>query len=60
MINDAFDIVTYAPAFYRWVVMEMGLNQLFNVLRSTMPWNSLMDRMMMELHLQGKTTDRGH
>ncbi|EXB37581.1 Inorganic pyrophosphatase 3 [Morus notabilis] len=38
-----------------WVVTEMGLAQLFSELRSTMPWNSLMDRMMMELHSQGKT-----
>ncbi|KAF3439577.1 hypothetical protein FNV43_RR17855 [Rhamnella rubrinervis] len=38
-----------------WVVTEMGLTPLFNELRSSMPWNSLMDRMMMELHSQGKT-----
>lgn len=25
-----------------WVVTEMGLTQLFNDLRSTVPWNSLM------------------
>ncbi|PON50420.1 Pyridoxal phosphate phosphatase-related [Parasponia andersonii] len=40
----------------RWVITEMGLTQLFNELRPTMPWNSLMDRMMMELHSQGKTS----
>lgn len=39
----------------RWVVVEMGLSQLFNQLRDTLPWNALMDRMMEELHLQGKT-----
>ncbi|KAE8675941.1 Inorganic pyrophosphatase 3 [Hibiscus syriacus] len=41
----------------RWVVTEMGLLDLFNQLRSTLPWNSLMDRMMKELHSQGKTAD---
>ncbi|KAM0969758.1 hypothetical protein ACFX13_018240 [Malus domestica] len=41
----------------RWVVTEMGLTQLFNELRSTLPWNSLMDRMTKELHLQGKTSE---
>ncbi|KAL6279594.1 hypothetical protein ACE6H2_016475 [Prunus campanulata] len=40
--------------FDRWVV-EMGLAQLFNELCSTLPWNKLMDRMMKELHLQGKS-----
>ncbi|XP_015889132.4 thiamine phosphate phosphatase-like protein [Ziziphus jujuba] len=40
----------------KWVVTEMGLTQLFSDLRSTVPWNSLMDRMMMELHSQGKTS----
>lgn len=39
-----------------WVVAEMGLTQLFNELRSTSPWNKLMDRMMKELHLQGKSS----
>ncbi|KAG8636146.1 thiamine phosphate phosphatase-like protein [Manihot esculenta] len=41
----------------RWVVTQMGLTSLFNQLRSTLPWNSLMDRMMKELHSQGKTAD---
>lgn len=41
----------------RWVVVEMGLTQSFNQLRQTLPWNSLMDRMMEELHLQGKTIE---
>ncbi|KAJ0766458.1 putative hydrolase [Helianthus annuus] len=41
----------------RWVVVEMGLTQLFNQLRQTLPWNSLMDRMMEELHSQGKTIE---
>ncbi|KAF2293354.1 hypothetical protein GH714_000984 [Hevea brasiliensis] len=40
-----------------WVVTQMGLSSLFNQLRSTLPWNSLMDRMMTELHSQGKTVD---
>ena len=37
----------------RWVVTQMGLTSLFNKLRSTLPWNSLMDRMMRELHSLG-------
>ncbi|KAK9208722.1 hypothetical protein WN944_001082 [Citrus x changshan-huyou] len=40
-----------------WVVTQMGLTHLFNQLRSTLPWNSLMDRMMKELHSQGKTVE---
>ncbi|GLU10025.1 hypothetical protein SLE2022_268540 [Rubroshorea leprosula] len=40
-----------------WVVTQMGLSDLFNQLRRTLPWNSLMDRMMKELHLQGKTAE---
>ncbi|XP_077228363.1 inorganic pyrophosphatase 1-like isoform X2 [Tasmannia lanceolata] len=40
-----------------WVVDELGATQLFNELLPTMPWNSLMDRMMMELHSQGKTIE---
>lgn len=38
-----------------WVVDELGATDLFNELLPTMPWNSLMDRMMMELHAQGRT-----
>ncbi|KAI3443662.1 hypothetical protein Pfo_000327 [Paulownia fortunei] len=41
----------------RWVLTNMGLSQLFHQLRSTLPWNSLMDRMLEELHIQGKTVD---
>ncbi|KAD0546609.1 hypothetical protein E3N88_44090 [Mikania micrantha] len=42
----------------RWLcVVEMGLTQLFNQLRQTLPWNSLMDRMMKELHSQGRTIE---
>ncbi|OMO91622.1 HAD-superfamily hydrolase, subfamily IB, PSPase-like protein [Corchorus olitorius] len=40
-----------------WVVTEMGLSDLFRQLRSSLPWNSLMDRMMKELHSQGKTAE---
>ncbi|XP_043703335.1 inorganic pyrophosphatase 2-like isoform X2 [Telopea speciosissima] len=38
-----------------WVLDELGFTQLFNELLPTMPWNSLMDRMMQELHSQGIT-----
>ncbi|KAL6559939.1 hypothetical protein OROGR_005056 [Orobanche gracilis] len=40
-----------------WVVDELGATDLFNELIPTMPWNSLMDRMMRELHAQGKSID---
>ncbi|KAK3439006.1 hypothetical protein EUGRSUZ_C03661 [Eucalyptus grandis] len=40
-----------------WVVTEMGLTQLFRELYSTMPWTSLMNRMMVELHTQGKAAE---
>ncbi|KAF3447515.1 hypothetical protein FNV43_RR12701 [Rhamnella rubrinervis] len=40
-----------------WVVNELGLNHLFTQLRSTLPHNLLMDRMMKELHSQGKTIE---
>ncbi|KAK8524850.1 hypothetical protein V6N13_015848 [Hibiscus sabdariffa] len=38
-----------------WVVDELGFTELFNQLLPTMPWNSLMDTMMKEIHAQGKT-----
>ncbi|KAG4945109.1 hypothetical protein AAZX31_15G022400 [Glycine max] len=40
-----------------WVVDELGFNELFNRLLPTMPWNTLMDKMMMELHSHGKTIE---
>ncbi|XP_057457499.1 inorganic pyrophosphatase 1-like [Lotus japonicus] len=40
-----------------WVVDELGFTDLFNNLHSTMPWNTLMNRMMMELHSHGKTIE---
>ncbi|KAK1422509.1 hypothetical protein QVD17_25682 [Tagetes erecta] len=40
-----------------WVVDELGATHIFNQLLPTMPWNSLMDRMMTELHLQGNTIE---
>nr|XP_011457667.1 PREDICTED: inorganic pyrophosphatase 1-like [Fragaria vesca subsp. vesca] len=39
------------------VVDGLGATDLFNELLPTMPWNSLMDRMMKELHSQGKTIE---
>ncbi|CAN8230072.1 unnamed protein product [Cochlearia groenlandica] len=38
-----------------WIVTEMGLTEIFHQLRFTLPWNRLMDRMMMELHSQGRS-----
>ncbi|KAL6996355.1 3'(2'),5'-bisphosphate nucleotidase [Sarracenia purpurea var. burkii] len=40
-----------------WVVDELGATELFNQLLPTLPWNTLMDRMMEELHSRGKTID---
>ncbi|KAL3840824.1 hypothetical protein ACJIZ3_025415 [Penstemon smallii] len=40
-----------------WVVDELGITDLFDKLLPTMPWNSLMDRMMKELHARGKTKE---
>ncbi|KAK4853772.1 hypothetical protein QYF36_014336 [Acer negundo] len=40
-----------------WVLDELGVNHLFTQLLPSMPWNSLMDRMMMELHSRGKTME---
>ncbi|KAG5537846.1 hypothetical protein RHGRI_025072 [Rhododendron griersonianum] len=40
-----------------WVVDELGATESFNQLLPTMPWNTLMDTMMGELHSRGKTID---
>ncbi|KAK8484085.1 hypothetical protein V6N11_064164 [Hibiscus sabdariffa] len=40
-----------------WVVDELGFTEFFNQLLPTMPWNSLMDKMMEEIHARGKTID---
>ncbi|CAI9259817.1 unnamed protein product [Lactuca saligna] len=40
-----------------WVVDELGATDLFNQLLPTMPWNSVMDKMMNELHLQGRSIE---
>ncbi|CAH8359258.1 unnamed protein product [Eruca vesicaria subsp. sativa] len=40
-----------------WVIDELGFTDLFNQLLPTMPWNTVMDRMMKELHDQGKTIE---
>ena len=41
----------------RWVINQLGLADLFNQLRSTLPWTSLMDKMMEQLHSKGITVD---
>ncbi|KAH7523803.1 hypothetical protein FEM48_Zijuj06G0050800 [Ziziphus jujuba var. spinosa] len=41
----------------KWVVDELDLNHLFAQLLPTLPLNFLMDRMMMELHVRGKTIE---
>ncbi|XAR49954.1 Inorganic diphosphatase [Bertholletia excelsa] len=40
-----------------WLLDELGFTELFSQLLPTMPWNSLMDKMMEEIHSQGKTID---
>lgn len=40
-----------------WVLDELGFTDLFNQLLPTMPWNPLMDKMMKEVHAQGKTIE---
>ncbi|KAM0928861.1 hypothetical protein ACQ4PT_002034 [Festuca glaucescens] len=40
-----------------WVITKLGAADAFNRLRPTMRWNSLMDRMMGELHAQGRLAD---
>ncbi|XP_051136144.1 inorganic pyrophosphatase 1-like [Andrographis paniculata] len=40
-----------------WVLDELGFTDLFNQLLPTMPWNPLMDRMMKEVHNQGKSVE---
>ncbi|KAI5383224.1 thiamine phosphate phosphatase-like protein [Lathyrus oleraceus] len=41
----------------RWVINQMGLTNLFNQLRTTLPWTSLMDTIMQHLHSNGITID---
>ncbi|KAJ6815865.1 inorganic pyrophosphatase 1-like [Iris pallida] len=40
-----------------WVVDNLGAADLFQRLLPTMPWNTLMDVMMKELHSRGKTIE---
>ncbi|WOL11074.1 inorganic pyrophosphatase 2 [Canna indica] len=40
-----------------WVVDELGLTDLFQRLLPTMPWNTLMDKMMAELHSSGRSVE---
>ncbi|KAI3868572.1 hypothetical protein MKX03_003792 [Papaver bracteatum] len=40
-----------------YVIDELGFTQLFDELLPTMPWNTLMDNMMLELHSNGKTIE---
>eukprot|EP00258_Populus_trichocarpa_P013605 XP_002324759.2 thiamine phosphate phosphatase-like protein [Populus trichocarpa] len=38
-----------------WVVEKLDVHDLFAQLLPSLPWNRLMDKMMMELHSRGKT-----
>ncbi|XP_051119214.1 inorganic pyrophosphatase 2-like [Andrographis paniculata] len=52
-----FDRTIIEPDSDDWVVEELGVTAAFSQLLATMPWNSLMDRMMKEVHEQGKSTE---
>lgn len=57
MIVFDFDRTLIEDDSDRWVLTKMGLTQLFRDLRPTLPWNSLMDRLLEELHIRGKSVD---
>ncbi|WOL11158.1 hypothetical protein Cni_G19919 [Canna indica] len=40
-----------------WVVDELGVTVLFQRLLPTMPWNTLMDKIMAELHSRGRSVE---
>ncbi|EPS62373.1 hypothetical protein M569_12416, partial [Genlisea aurea] len=40
-----------------WVVDELGATDLFNRLLHTMPWNTMMDTIMGELHSRGRSSE---
>ncbi|WOL14603.1 hypothetical protein Cni_G23383 [Canna indica] len=40
-----------------WVIDQFGVAEAFERLLPTMPWNPLMDRMMEELHSQGRSVE---
>lgn len=40
-----------------WVISNMGLTPFYDQLRPTLPWTSLMDRMVEEVHSQGSTVE---
>ncbi|XP_021757820.1 inorganic pyrophosphatase 1-like [Chenopodium quinoa] len=40
-----------------WVVDELGYTQLFDQLVKIIPWNTMMDTLMKEMHTQGVTID---
>ncbi|XP_058750306.1 inorganic pyrophosphatase 1-like [Vicia villosa] len=40
-----------------WLIEELGFTDLFNQLLPTMPWNSVMDKMMTEFHSHGITNE---
>ncbi|PIN02579.1 putative haloacid dehalogenase-like hydrolase [Handroanthus impetiginosus] len=57
MIVFDFDKTIIEVDSDNWVVDELGATDLFNQLLPTMPWNSVMDKMINELHSQGKTIE---
>ncbi|GAA0138392.1 phosphatase [Lithospermum erythrorhizon] len=57
MIIFDFDWTLIDDESDRWLISNTGLSQKFNELHLQLPWPSLMDRLMEELHLRGKTVD---
>ncbi|OVA11339.1 Phosphatase PHOSPHO-type [Macleaya cordata] len=41
----------------RWIIDQFDATKLFNELYSTMPWNSLVNRMVKEIQSQGRTIE---
>ncbi|KAI3956906.1 hypothetical protein MKX01_000940, partial [Papaver californicum] len=41
----------------RWVIDHFGITNLFIQLYPSLPWNSLVDRMIQEIHSQGRTIE---
>ncbi|KAF3324469.1 inorganic pyrophosphatase 2-like protein [Carex littledalei] len=57
MVIFDFDRTIIESDSDNWVVTQLGASSLFDLLRPSLPWNSLMDRVMTELHLKGKSID---
>ncbi|KAJ6823016.1 inorganic pyrophosphatase 1-like [Iris pallida] len=52
-----FDLTILDVDSDNWVIDECGATELFESLLPTTPWNSLMDRMMRDIHSKGRTIE---